>query len=77
MTLDQLKTIPTSRNGKMLYGIFCAFLARELINTGVALMGSKNEGALMAFLGAGVMLYNVVLTVRRFNTERPLFDAAE
>lgn len=74
MTLEQLKTIPTTRNGKMLFGIFCAFVARALFNSGVELMEANGDGALLAFLGTGVMLYNIYLAASRFNTERPLFE---
>lgn len=76
MNYDLIKNFPTSRNGKMLFGILCAFIARDLITTGVTILETNSDGALMAFLGAGVMLYNTVLAMLRFNTQRPLFEAA-
>ena len=75
MTYEQIKNIPTSRNGKMAFGILCAFIARGLITTGHDLMETNADGALVAFLAAGFMVYVIVLAVIRFDTGRPLFEA--
>ena len=77
MNYERIKNFPTSRNGKMLFGILCAFIARGLINTGITLMETNSDGALLAFLAAGLMVFNTVLAIVRFNTERPLFEPIE
>ena len=71
---ERIKNFPTSQNGKMAYGILCAFIARGLIETGTGLLDTNSDGALIAFLGAGVMIYNTGLAMVRFNTGRPLFE---
>jgi len=75
MNYETIKNIPTSRNGKMAYGIAAALVARESLNTGLALMDTNADGALFAFLTTGVLLYTVGLALVRFNTGRPLFEA--
>jgi hypothetical protein len=74
LNYDHIKNFPTSRNGKMAFGILCAFIARGLITTGHDLMETNADGALMAFLAAGLMVYVTVLAVIRFDTGRPLFE---
>lgn len=71
---DKIKSIPTSRDGKMIYGILAAFMARALLNTGITLFPTDHDGAFFAFLMTGVMLYTMVLAMVRFNTQRPLFE---
>ena len=71
---NKLKTIPTSRDGKMAYGILAALIARASINSGINLYPTDTDGALIAFLTAGFMLFTVGLALVRFNTERPLFE---
>ncbi len=75
MTLEQIKNFPTSRNGKMAYGIFAALVARESLNTGITLMDTNSDGALAAFLMTGVLVYTIVLAVIRYDSGKPLFEA--
>ncbi len=71
---EKLKNIPTSRNGKMAYGIFAALVARSMINSAVETFPSNHDGALMGFLMAGLMTYTAVLAIIRYDTGRPLFE---
>ncbi len=76
LNYERIKNFPTSRNGKMVYGIAAAFTARGLLDTGMGLMeAGRNDGAFISFLAAGLMLYTVGLAMVRFNTGRPLFEA--
>ena len=75
MNYETIKNIPTSRNGKMAYGIAAALVARESLNSGLTLMDTNADGAIFAFLTTGVLLYTVGLALARFNTGRPLFEA--
>lgn len=70
---DKLKNIPTSRDGKMIYGIFAAFVARAMLNSGIALFPTDPDGAGVAFLMAGLMVYTVILAMVRFDSGEPLF----
>ena len=76
MNYEQIKKFPTSRNAKMVYGIACALMARAMLNTGTTLMETNSDGALVAFLAAGLMVYVTVLAVIRFDTGRPLFETS-
>lgn len=71
---DRIKNFPTSRNGKMAYGITCAFIAREMINQGIVTFDTNPDGALVAFLMAVVLVFTIVLAIVRFDTGRPLFE---
>lgn len=75
MIYERIKNIPTSRDGKMIYGILAAFIARSALNSGVELMHTNTDGAFFAFLTTGVLLYTVGLAMVRFNTGRPLFES--
>ncbi len=72
---DRIKNIPTSRDGKMAFGIFAAFVARGSLNSGIDLLPTNTNGAVMAFLTTGLLLYTIGLAMVRFNTNRPLFEA--
>lgn len=76
MNYEMIKNFPTSRNAKMTYGIACALMAREALNTGITLMDTNPDGAFVAFLATAALLYTVGLALLRFNTGRPLFEAA-
>ena len=71
---DKLKNIPSSRDGKMAFGIFAALIARESLNSGIALFPTNTQGSLFAFLTTGVLLYTIGLAIVRFDTNRPLFE---
>ena len=71
---DKLKNIPSSRDGKMAYGIFAALIARASLNSGIELYSTNSQGALFAFLTTGVLLYTIGLAIVRFDTNRPLFE---
>lgn len=71
---ERIKNFPTSRNAKMVYGILCALVAREMINQGRATYDTNPDGALVAFLMAGVLVFTILLAIVRFNTGRPLFE---
>lgn len=75
MTFEQIKNFPTSRNAKAVFGIFAALIARESLNSGMALIDTNSDGALMAFLVTGFLVYAIVLAVIRYNTGRPLFES--
>ena len=74
LNYERIKNIPTSRDGKMVYGIVAAIMARLMINQGNALMQTNSDGALMAFLMAGVLIFTVGLAIVRYDTGRPLFE---
>lgn len=74
---NRIKTIPTSRDGKMAYGIFAALIARASLNSGMELLPNDTDGALFAFLMTGVLLYTIGLAIVRFDTNRPLFEPSK
>lgn len=74
MNYERIKNIPTSRNGKMAYGIVAAVMARLMLDQGFALMPQDSDGALIAFLMAGVLVFTVGLSIARYDTGRPLFE---
>lgn len=74
MNYETIRNIPTSRNGKMAYGILAALATRESLNSGIALLPTDSDGAFFAFLMTGVLLYTVILAMARFDTGRPLFE---
>lgn len=74
LNYDRIKNIPTTRDGKMVFGIVCALIARQSLNEGVRLLPTDADGAMFAFLMTGVLLYSVGLALVRFNTGRPLFE---
>lgn len=71
---ERIKNIPTSRDGKMIYGIIAALIARASLNQGITLYPTDHDGAFFAFLMTGILLYTIGLAMLRFNTERPLFE---
>lgn len=71
---DRIKNIPTSRDGKMAFGVLCALIARAALNEGLALLPTDAEGALFAFLMTGFMLGVVGLALVRFDSGAPLFS---
>jgi hypothetical protein len=71
---DRIKNIPTSRDGKMVYGITAALVARLMLNQGIATLPVDSNGALIAFLMTGVLLFTVGLAIARYDTGRPLFE---
>lgn len=75
LNYERIKNIPTSRDGKMAFGILCALVARQSLNEGLRMLPTDAEGALFAFLMTAVLLYSVGLSLARFNTGRPLFEA--
>ena len=77
MNYERIKNIPTSRDGKMIYGIIAAFIARASLNSGMELMATDTDGALFAFLTTGVLLYTIGLAIVRFDTGRPLFEPSK
>lgn len=74
MNYERIKNFPTSRNGKTVYGIASALVAREMINQGMTLYETNPDGALISFLMAGVLVFTIVLALARLNTGRPLFE---
>jgi hypothetical protein len=74
---ERIKHIPTSRDGKMAYGIMAVLVARQSLNEGLRLLPTDGDGAFFAFLMTGVLLYTVGLALVRFNTGRPLFEAVQ
>ena len=74
MIYERLKNIPTSRDGKMAYGIFAALIARASLNSGIELYQTNADGSFIAFMTTGVLLYTIGLAMVRFNTNRPLFE---
>ena len=71
---DKIKNIPTSRDGKMAFGIFAALIARASLNSGIGLYPTDANGALFAFFTTAVLLYTIGLAIVRFDTNRPLFE---
>jgi hypothetical protein len=74
LSYERIKNFPTSRNGKMAFGILCALIARQSLNEGLRLLPSDADAAMFAFLMTGVLLYSTGLALVRFNTGRPLFE---
>ncbi len=72
---ERIKNFPTTRNGKMAFGIVCAIIARQSLNEGLRMLPTDAEGAMFAFLMTAVLLYSVGLALARFNTGRPLFES--
>ena len=75
LSYERIKNFPTTRNGKMAFGIVCAIIARQSLNEGLRMLPTDAEGAMFAFLMTGVLLYSVGLALARFNTGRPLFES--
>jgi len=71
---ERIKNFPTSRDGKMAFGIVCALVARQSLNEGLRMLPTDANGAMFAFLMTGILLYSVGLSLARFNTGRPLFE---
>jgi len=71
---DKIKDIPTSRDGKMVYGLVAAVMARLMLNQGIATLPENAAGATYAFLMCGVLLTTVVIAIVRYDTGRPLFE---
>ena len=71
---EKIKTMPTSRDGKMAFGIFAALIARASLNSGIDLLTTNADGSFFAFLTTGLMLYTIGLAIVRFDTNRPLFE---
>jgi hypothetical protein len=74
LNYERIKNIPTSRDGKMIYGIVAAVMARLMLNQGIATLRVNGDGAIIAFLMAGVLVGTVVLALVRYDTGRPLFE---
>lgn len=75
MTYDSIKNIPTSRDGKMIYGVLAAVAARLFVNHGIVTMNENGGDALMAFMCAGLLVYTTMLAIVRYDSGRPLFEA--
>ncbi|MES2984272.1 MAG: hypothetical protein V4735_03690 [Pseudomonadota bacterium] len=75
MNYESIKHMPRSRDGKMVYGIIAALLARTMLNQGVTMLEQNTDGAFLAFLMAGVMLFTLLLAIVRYDNGRPLFEA--
>lgn len=71
---DKIKNIPTSRDGKMVYGLIAAVMARLMLNQGIVTLPENADGAMFAFLMCGVLLATVVIAIVRYDTGRPLFE---
>jgi hypothetical protein len=74
LNYERIKNIPTSRDGKMAFGIVCALIARQSLNEGLRMAPTNADGAMFAFLMTAVLLYSTGLALVRFNTGRPLFE---
>ena len=74
---DRIKNIPTSRDGKMAFGIMAAFIARASLNSGLDMYPTNHDGAFAAFLMTAFMLYTIGLAIVRFDTNRPLFESVK
>jgi hypothetical protein len=74
MNYETIKNIPTSRDGKMAFGMFAALVARSALNQGLAMLPTDANGAMFAFLMAGILTFTVVLAIVRYDTGRPLFE---
>jgi hypothetical protein len=74
MTYDMIKQIPTSRDGKMIFGILAAVAARLMLNKGIETLPENGGDALLAFLLAGVLVFVVGLAIARYDSGRPLFE---
>ena len=74
MNYEYIKNIPTSRNGKMIYGLIAAIMASLMLNQGFEMLPINSDGALIAFLMAGALLFTVILAIVRYDTNRPLFE---
>ena len=72
---ERIKNIPTSRDGKMVFGILCALIARQSLDAGLQMLPTDADGAMFAFLMTAVLLYSTGLALVRFNSGRPLFEA--
>jgi hypothetical protein len=75
MTYETIKNIPTSRDGKMIMGILCAVMARLMLNKGFETLPENAGDAMMSFMFAGVLVFVTLLSIVRYNTERPLFES--
>ena len=75
MTYDSIKNIPTTRDGKMIYGILAAVAARLFVNKGFETIPENAGDALMSFMLAGVLVFVTVLAIVRYDSGRPLFES--
>lgn len=71
---EQIKDIPKTRDGKMLYGILAALVAGNMLNEALALWSENTPRSVIELFGCAVLLFTVVLAMVRFNTGRPLFE---
>ena len=71
LNYERIKNIPTSRDGKMVFGILCALIARQSLNEGLNMLPTDADGAMFAFLMTAVLLYSTGLALVRFNSGRP------
>lgn len=74
LNYERIKNMPSSRDGKMVYGILAALAARSILNEGIATVSANSDGAFMAFLMTGVLVFTIGLAVVRYDTGRPLFE---
>ena len=74
MNYERIKNIPTSRDGKMAYGIVAALIARSMLNAAMETFPENHDGALIGFLMAGFMTCTAILAIVRYDTGRPLFE---
>ncbi len=74
MNYEKIKNMPTSRDGKMVYGVVSAIMARLMVKSGIETYATNHDGAFIAFLMASVLAYTCVLAMVRYNTGRPLFE---
>lgn len=72
--LKMFKDMPSTRDGKMVFGLFAAYTARLFLNKGIETLPENTGDGVLAFLIAGFMLFVLLLSVLRYNTERPLFE---
>jgi hypothetical protein len=78
MTLfERLKRFPTSRNGKMAYGIFAAFVARSALNEAMVQLPHDADAAMFGFMMTAFLVGTILLALVRFDTGRPLFESAK
>lgn len=74
LNYDQIKNMPSSRSGKLLYGILAALVARTALNQAIAMLPVNSDGALFGFLMAGVLVFTIGLAIVRYDNGRPLFE---
>ena len=74
MIYERIKNMPRTRDGKMVYGLICALMARTTLNQGFAALEQNTDGALLAFIMAAIMVYTLGLCIVRYDTGRPLYE---